>query len=111
MALERQQRVPPLTLEVLDHMRLIQDHVVPPLALEHVGVAAGERVGRDAYVEMILVVPPLAQLFPLLRVPVVAEHLEAGKELLELHLPVQQYARRYDDEMRTPDSTIARKVG
>lgn len=88
-------------------MRLVKDHVVPPLALEDVCVAAREGVRRDASVEVIFVVPPLPQLLPLLHVPVVAEHLESGEELLELHLPVEQHASRHDDQVRTPDTPVA----
>ena len=74
-------------------------------------VTARESVRRDARVEVVLVVPALSELLALLRVPVVAEHLEAGQELLELHFPVEEHARRDDDEMRTPDTAVAREMG
>ena len=92
-------------------MCFVEDHVVPSLALEDVRVARRERVRRDARVEVVLVVPPLAELLALLRVSVVAEHLEAGQELLELHLPVQEHARWDDDQVRSPDAAVAREVG
>ncbi len=104
---EHEEGIPPLRLEVLDHVRLVKDHVVPPLALEHMRVAARERVRRDARVEVVLVVPPLTQFLPLLRVPVVAEHLEPGQKLLKLHLPIQQHARGHDDQVWSPDAPVA----
>jgi hypothetical protein len=56
---EHQQNIPSLRLEILDHMRLIQYHVVPRLSLEDMRIAAGKRVRRDADVEVELVVPTL----------------------------------------------------
>jgi hypothetical protein len=44
----------------------------------------------------------LTQFFPSLRAAVVAEDTKAGKELLELHFPIQQHARRND--LRQPKS-------
>ena len=108
---EHEERVPPLRLEVLDHMRLVKDHVVPAFALEHMCVAASEGIGRDADIEMVFVVPALTELLALFGVAVIAEHLETGQELLELHLPVQQHARRHDDQVRPPDPAVARQVG
>ena len=108
---EHQEGIPPLRLEVLDHVRLVKDHVVPSLALEDVRVARCKRIRRDAGVEVVLVVPSLAELLALLRVPVVAEHLEAGHELLKLHLPIQEHARRDDDQVWSPDAAVAREVG
>ena len=92
-------------------MRLVEDHVVPPLALEDMCIARRERVRCDACVEVVLVVPSLAELLALLRVPVVAEHLEAGHELLELHFPVQEHARRDNDQVWSPDAAVAGEVG
>lgn len=88
-------------------MRLVQDHIIPRLALEHMRIPARERVRCYAHVEVVLVVPPLSQLLAPLGVPVVAQDFEARQELFELHLPVEQYASGHDDEMRTPDPTIA----
>ena len=74
-------------------------------------IAAGERVRRDADIEVELVVPALTQLFPSLRRAVVSEDLESWKKLLEFHLPVHQDASRYDDQMRTPDAPLACQMG
>jgi hypothetical protein len=40
----------------------------------------------------------------------IAEDLEPGKELLELHLPIQKNARRNDDQMWAPYASVASKV-
>ena len=99
-----------MALEVLDHMRLVEDHVVPSLALEYMRVTTRERVRCNARVEMILVVPPLTEFLALLRVTVIAEHFEAGQELLKLHLPVKEHARRHDNQVWAPYSTVARQM-
>ena len=44
-------------------MRLVKDEVVPSLALENVGVSAGECVRGYANIEVVLVVPALTKLF------------------------------------------------
>ena len=75
-------------------MRLVEDHVVPHLALENVRISACERVRGDADVKVVLVVPSLAELFSTFGAPVVTEDLEAGEKLFEFHLPVEQDARR-----------------
>lgn len=92
-------------------MRFVQDHVIPRLPLENVCITASERIRRHADVEVILVIPPLSKLLPTFGIPVIAEHLETRKKLLELHLPVQQNARWNDDQMRAPDTAIAGQMG
>ena len=51
-------------------------------------VATGKSIRGDANVEMVLVIPPLSQFLAAFSVAVVAQHLEARKEFLELHLPI-----------------------
>jgi hypothetical protein len=98
---KHEQYVPSLRPKALDHVRLVQDHVVVPhLALEDVCVPARERVRGDAHVEVVLVVPSLSQLFPTLGAAVITQNLEAGEKLFGLHLPIQQHARRNDLCMR-----------
>lgn len=77
-------------------MCLVQDHVVPHLALENVCVPTRKCVRGDANVEVVLIVPSLSQFFPTLGAAVITQGLEAGEKLLELHLPVQQHARWND---------------
>ena len=74
-------------------------------------IAAGERVRRDADIEVELVVPALTQLFPSLGRAVVSEDLESWKKLLEFHFPVHQNASRYDDQMRAPYAPFACQMG
>lgn len=41
---EHKENIPPLRFEVLDHMRLIKDHIVPWLPFEDMGVSASQSV-------------------------------------------------------------------
>lgn len=43
-------------------MGFIENHVVPGLPLENVGISARQCIGRDADIEAMLVVPALAEL-------------------------------------------------
>ena len=99
-----------MRLEVLNHVRLVQDHVVPRFSLENVCVAARKRVRRDANVEVELIVPALTQLLPPLGSAVVSEDLETGEEFLEFHLPIHKDAGWHDYQVRTPDTPIARQM-
>lgn len=69
-------------------MRLIQDHVVPSLALEYMRVPAGQCIRRDTDIEVVLVIPALPKFLATFRRAVVAKHPEAGQKLFELHLPI-----------------------
>lgn len=91
-------------------MSLVEDHVVPRLALEDVGIAASEGVRSDTDVEVRLVGPPLTKFLSTFSGTVICEDFEARKKLLELHFPVQENTGRHDDEMRAPDAPVAGKV-
>jgi hypothetical protein len=88
---KHKQNIPSLRFEVLDHMSFVENHVVPGLALEDVGISANQRVRRDAHIEVMLVIPPLSKLFAPFRGSMVAERDETGQELLELHFPIQKH--------------------
>ncbi len=77
-------------------MRFIQNHVIPRLPFENVGISAGERIRCHADVEVVLIIPTLPKLLPTFGVPMITEHLETRKKLLELHFPIQQNARWND---------------
>lgn len=96
--------------EVLDHVCLIEDHVVPRLALEYVRITAGEGIRGDADVEVGLIVPALSEFLPTLGGTVIGEDLEARKKLLELHFPVQENAGGHDNEVRSPYTAVAGQV-
>lgn len=70
-----------------------------------------------------LIVPSLAQLFPMFCGAMITEDFETWEKLLELHLPIQQHASRNNlqkdlayhgrntndythDKMRAPDASI-----
>lgn len=57
--------------EVLDHVGLIQDHIIPRFPLENMRITAGEGIGGDADVEVIFIIPALSQLFSPLRRPMI----------------------------------------
>jgi len=61
-------------------------------------------------VERVFRIPPASLLLALLLRAVVGDDLEAGKELLELHGPIEHDAGGYDDEVRTPLPLIAGEV-
>lgn len=125
---KHEQDIPPLRLEVFDHMRFIKDHVVPGFALEDVGVTTGKCVRCDADVKVMLVIPPLPEFLPPLCRPVVAKRLKPWQKLLEFHLPIQEYTSRYNlltcmrilartlqisdthDQMRTPNASVTCKM-
>jgi hypothetical protein len=89
---EPQQRLPPLRLPVLDHVRLVQDQVPPFLAPKHLGVLKSEGVRGDAHVKAARARPPFALELALLGGAVIGEQLERRAPLLELHLPVEHDA-------------------
>ena len=91
-------------------MRFIKDHVIPRLSFEDVLVSTGQGVRGYTDVERILVVPTSPKLLSPLRSSMVAEKLEARKELLELHLPIEQNTCRDNDEMRSPNAAVASQV-
>ena len=59
---------------------------------------------------MILVVPPSSKFLSAFWVAVVAEDSESWEELLELHFPIQDDARRNDDQMWSPYPSIRGEV-
>lgn len=69
-------------------------------------ITARQRIGSDADVEMVLVVPTLPKFLATFRVSVVAKDLKTWQELLELHLPVQEDTGGHDDQVRPPNTTI-----
>ena len=70
-------------------MRFVENHIVPSLSFEHMCITARQRIGSDADVEMVLVVPTLPKFLATFRVSVVAKDLKTWQELLELHFPIQ----------------------
>ena len=91
-------------------MRLVEDHVVPRFAFENLCVPTCKTVRRDTDVELVPIIPTLSELLTTFRGPVVTQNLEAREELLELHFPVEKDTGRHNDEMRTPDASVAGKV-
>lgn len=110
LRLEAEERLPSLTAEVFDVVSLVKDHVAPVLAPENVLVGEDDLVAGDADLPVVLRVPTDTLLLTLLLVAVVGQHLHAGQELLELHLPVQDDRGGHDDEMRAPHTLVACKV-
>lgn len=82
-------------------MGLIQDHIVPCFSFKDVGIPTCKRVGGDADVEMVFIVPTLTQLFSTFRIAMVTQSPKTRQEFLEFHLPVQQHTGRDDLEIGT----------
>ena len=75
-------------------MSFIEDHIIPRLPLEDVGVTTSKCIRCDTDVEVMLVIPPLSQFLASFCRPVVAKRFESWQKFLEFHLPVQEYTRR-----------------
>lgn len=88
-------------------MRLVQDHVNPTLPPKYVLVGKDDLIRCDADLPGVLGVPPNTLIFPFLLVAIVCQDLHAWKELLELHLPVQDDRRRDDNQVLSPDAFVA----
>jgi len=91
-------------------MSLVQDHVVPLFPPQDCCILEGEGIRSDADVKVILVVPPSPKLLSTFGVAIVAKDLETWEELLEFHFPIQDDARRDDDQVWTPYPPIRGKV-
>lgn len=110
LGFESKERLPSLTPEILNVMRLIQDHVHPALPPKYVLIRKNDLIARDAHLPRVLGLPADSLLLSLLLVAVVGEDFETGEELLELHLPVEDYGRWDDDEMLAPNALVASEV-
>ena len=110
MRVEVNERLPPLRLEVLDVLRLVQNKIVPLLPPERERVLHRKLVTRDANVEGVELRPARPQLLPVLRAAVVRQNLEGRAKLLDLHLPVHEARRRHDDQVRAPNTLVGGEV-
>ena len=108
---ESEQSLPPLALEIFDVLSLIQNHVIPLFAPKDKMVLNHQLVGRDAHMEGVVLTPALPLEFALLLSAEVRKNLETRAPSLELHLPVDHDRRRHDDQVRSPDASVARKRG
>mmetsp|Transcript_5126 Transcript_5126/g.14694 ORF Transcript_5126/g.14694 Transcript_5126/m.14694 type:complete len:252 (-) Transcript_5126:407-1162(-) len=109
LRVEVEERLPPLRLPVLDHVRLVQDEIFPFLAPKHPCILKNERVRRDAHVERVRLGPALALLRSLLGRAVIGEQLERRTPSFKLHLPVEHHRSWHDDQMRAPVAALARQ--
>lgn len=107
---EAEESLPSLTAEIFDVVRLVENHVAPVLAPEDVLVGEHDLIAGNAHLPMVFCVPAHALLLTLLLVAVVGQNLHAGQKLFELHLPVQNDRGGDDDEVRTPNTFVARKM-
>lgn len=73
-------------------------------------VSTRQRIRRHADVEVVFIVPSLAQLLAAFGVPVIAEYFEAREELFELHLPIEEHTRRHNDEVWAPYTPVTGKM-
>lgn len=110
LCLETKESLPSLTAEVLDIVGLVQDHIYPALPSKDVLIGKHDLVRCDAHLPSMLGMPTNPLLLPLLLVAVVGEDLKTGKELLELHLPIEDDRSRNDNEVLTPYAFVACKM-
>jgi len=73
---EHKQDIPPLRLEVFDHMRFVEYHIIPRLPFEDMGISTGQRIGSDTDIEMVFIVPALSKFFASFRTTMITENLE-----------------------------------
>ena len=92
-------------------MGLVQDHIIPLPPSQDCCIPQGKGIGSDANVEVIFVVPPPPKLLSTLGATVIAEDLEPWEELLEFHFPIQDNARRNNDQVWAPYSSVRGEVG
>ena len=111
LRVEVEQRLPALGLEVLDVVRLVQDHVVPPLPPECARVLHDQLVGGDADVVAVGLGPARPQALARLGRAEVRQHLEDRAEALQLGLPVDEAAGGHDDQVRAPDAFHHGEIG
>ena len=107
LGVESKQGLPPLALEVLNILGLIEDHVIPLLPSECEVILNHQLIRRDAHVKRVLFAPPMPLDLPLLLRAEVCEYLQCRAPLLELHLPIDNNGSGHDNQVRAPDALIA----
>jgi len=110
ISVEIEQSLPSLRSEVLDVVGFIKDHIFPPFTLEDLLIVDDKLIRGDTYMPSILFIPTFSFLFTLFRIAVVGENFEAGSPFLELHFPVEDDTRGYDNEMWTPNMFLTCKM-
>ena len=83
---------------------------VPLPATKYLLVLNDDFVRGDADVEHIELTPSEPLLLAFLPSAEVGDDLERGTPLLYFHLPIDQYAGRHHDQMRTPNSLDLRQI-
>jgi hypothetical protein len=91
-----------LGLEIFDVMSLVEDHIHPRHAPEDMLIGENQLVGGNAHMESVRRFPSMPPLLPLANVAIVRNDLETRQKFLELHLPVLEYTRWDNDEVRPP---------
>lgn len=106
LCVKAQERLPPLTLEVLNVLSFIQDHVVPLLPSECKVILNDKFVGGDAHVERVLSTPSMTLKLAFFLRSEVGENFEGRAPLLKFHFPIDDDCSWYHDQMRTPYASI-----
>ena len=99
--------MPSLRLEVLDILSLIEHHIIPLLASKSKVILNDQLVGCDTHVKRIVFGPSLPLHFSFFLRSKVGQNLEGRAPSLELHLPVDNQSGWYDNQMRSPNTSIA----
>jgi len=85
---EAEHGLPPLTLEVLNVLSLVENHVVPFFPSERKVVLDDQLVGCDTNVEGVVFAPAMSLDLPFFLGSEVRENFEARTPPFELHFPV-----------------------
>jgi hypothetical protein len=109
LSVKAKESLPPLTLEVLDVLGLIKDHIIPLLTSEGEVILNHKLVRGYADMEAILFGPAMALDLSLFLASKVGKNFKGRTPLLELHLPVNDDSRWDDNQVGTPDSLVAGK--
>lgn len=83
-------------------MGLVEDHIYPRHAPEDMLIGENQLIGCDTHMESARRLPSMPSFLPFAHVAVVRNNLETRQKFLELHLPILEYTRWDDDEVRPP---------
>ena len=110
-SVEAEKRLPSLTFEILDVLRLIKHHIVPLLSSESKMILDHKLVRSNANVKWVLFAPAVSLDSSFLLVPEIGKYLEARTPPFELHLPVHDDGGWNNDEMWSPSAFITGQRG
>lgn len=108
--LEGQQACPPLRLEVLNMVCLVEYHVLEPVAFEYLVILQNQFITGDDDVHSVGFGPAQPLGLALLDAALLVDDFEGRTPLFDFHLPLVHDGGRHHDQVRAPDALCARQV-